>query len=607
MRDQRLLVLKNVGEEEIPAHGACEVVDAERVDSMLVYSVRRSEEDQPCTSIINFKCVIPVGKRGRPGTMDSPMRALVEEGAEAGDIVGIEKDTFILKKDLCGYIVLGDIDTEEGTATVARYDGCPNEIMVEATECLKPGEGGTAKRLKWDASANGGKGDFVDAEGETIDVCDPLCWLLAMPGDKFKVERDGCGSDSCWRPASPFGLTRRVLIEDMIDCDSKGEVKILKQDPAGTWTVAECEGVEAWNKHNRKIACDAEEEGTLHIVPGECEGWIEPRQRATRARAVLAGEMCATEASIMDIEYLDVCDWEPREEPTLAINALMQLGCSGDKVELAFNDITCGWDVISVQPTVFDENPMFDIKCDSVTCAVQKRVTVGKVAVQQCESCGEFEWKESELTGTPVDVLVTTLDCDPVNPEDPTGDPLPSRLAVSATTICAFCPTLASTKPPIPLIEVKVPTGLEVDCTGASCSAKMPTRSYWVLGCAGGVDSSGIDLSSQVNEVDVPSGGISVVEETDPYDPETVIGCNLEIATKKWCVLGCNTGDDGTPITKALEKIEPVTGVQFGPSGTYLCVTPWRTAMYVLMGCSEDEAEGASSCVPYTDECPPET
>lgn len=110
----RWVEMLNVGGQEIPAFGACEIVgEAEpEVGSELtplagrtVLRVQRPSCDSAARVAFCGQTPIGAGLYGW-GTIDSPLWALCETTTN-GKAVGTEKDSFILKKEKNGFVVLG--------------------------------------------------------------------------------------------------------------------------------------------------------------------------------------------------------------------------------------------------------------------------------------------------------------------------------------------------------------------------------------------------------------------------------------------------------------------------------------------------------------------
>jgi len=134
---QRWVELFNAGSdgsggagETIPAFGVVEVIDSERPDSggtatpdggRTVLHVRRATTDMPKITVVNGPCEIPVGKYGNPGTMDSPMLALVERSDYTNGLdVGVKEGSFCLQSGYTGYRIIGDYDSCSGTMRVVK-------------------------------------------------------------------------------------------------------------------------------------------------------------------------------------------------------------------------------------------------------------------------------------------------------------------------------------------------------------------------------------------------------------------------------------------------------------------------------------------------------
>ncbi|WP_291321218.1 hypothetical protein [Desulfonatronospira sp.] len=280
---------------------------------------------------------------------------------------------------------------------------CHRLLMVRATQCIKPGQGGTVYAQKWEDGA------WVDDElyGE-LPLCDPDYWVLALQDERFRVTRD-CEFEGCFRPAGPYLPPRRVKVTSTIGCNAAGNVSVLHNDSAGcTWSEPDpvCT-VSACNKSNRNIGCDKDEEVTLHWTPGEQSGWLVPGDRARLATAVLASDLCAAAtASIAGFTALDVCDWNPRTTITEAGNPALLYGCAGQLVLLGWDDDNCEWVVLQVAPKLipYESNPIVGFRCaEGSEPTLQIARLKGMIAVQWCMDCGEIEWQDLEGALTPVD------------------------------------------------------------------------------------------------------------------------------------------------------------------------------------------------------------
>jgi len=412
-RNQRDVELENVDSVDIPPYGACEIVGSYRPETgsaftpgagRTVYQVVRPTEDNPCAYIINLHCWIPAGETssyggsGRVGTIDDPLYAILYEAPdEIGQGYGIKAGSFYLHKDYCGFVYTGDYSPADGgMARVHRFDDCDDTTIVRAIECTVIGVVAKAQPQKYNEETHEYEDD---TDKDPVDVYDPNCWRVALGnvtyGDIYKVERannNNCGRSSDFVPAMPYGLVRRVKIPEQIDCGSSGKAYLMETDADSAtceWAnIQDCE-VQVCNPGNRSIACDATEEATVIWHPGDCKGWLIPDPRPLRATATLAEDMCSSPAEIDpdSIIYEDVCDWRTREDVEYVNNPLTLLACENKKVELAWNDEDCGWDVVNVQPQLIGP-VMLDWDCDSGNCRITKQKTASSIAVQQCESCG---------------------------------------------------------------------------------------------------------------------------------------------------------------------------------------------------------------------------
>ncbi len=470
---------------------------------------------------------------------------------------------------------------------------CPRLLMVRAVACIKPGQGGAIYAQKWDTEEE----KWVDDElyGE-LELCDPDYWVLALKDERFRVTRD-CEFEGCFRPATPYLPPRRVKVTGAIPCDASDSVSVLRNESEGcTWTEPDpvCT-VTACNLSNRQIGCDADEKATLHWTPGEKAGWLVPGDRARLASAVLASDMCATTATLSSFAAVDVCEWTPRTPVTTAENPAMLYGCAGQVVLLGWDDYACAWIVLQVQPFLIPEEHEFitEIRCGEY-CDIEKRVPKGKIAVQWCNHCGEFEWKSTEIAGEYVPVL-SEVDCE---------DSIPGIITRS---VCNLCP---KDEPPgkIAFTEIHSITNLDLECDeegegeGEKCNASILTQKAFVLGCDG--ESGSIDLGELFKLIRVPTG-------SPTYEPvldgEEVIGCKRVQPTLAYCVLGCELGE-GPPLEEYLMEIEPLTGGYLSepsPTGEQtdppICWTGLTTRMFVAAGCIQGEESLDPSCIETVD------
>ena len=617
-RQKRTIELENVGLHEVPAHGACEIMNVVRPESgstqtpgggIEVWQVQRPSQDDPCAHVINGPCPIPVGERHRVGTMHSPMIAKVDQSYPAGTPIGIQADSFELTEHRCGYVAHGAHDAVSGTMEVARYDNCPNEMMVRATECILPGEGGDAQPQKFEGGA------FVDdTDRYPIEICDPLCWLLALPGEKLEVKRDHC-TDDCWRPSHPFGLKRRVKVEYEIDCNASGTVTIMEHS-TGSWSESTCT-ITAHNLSNRKIACDAAEEATLIITEGDCTGWLIPDQRPLHATATLSSDMCATSAALTGFAAVDVCEWTPYPEVTEADNPLQLYGCAGQTVLLGWNDAECKWFVVQVQPIVLPtgDEPIVEFRCDPSE-GFQYRQLKGQIAVQWCGDCQESEWFTPTDMMQDVDVLtgvvswcgqspdveeyqgvrVTDVDCEPITPTitlDITPPLGAHQLLLTGVSCAPFGEQFGGSRyvwiegldaPGETLVALPELDECESDC--------ITLYFQWYD------DQSPEQPVGEPFQIGSDKDGICCDDELDPEDPQFTQECSLELKTVRHQVLGCGGSESGTPISLPMKFIriaDPEQSPTYDPvmegEDVVGCVRSQATKALCVLACDLGEGE----------------
>ncbi len=492
-RQQRWIELQNFGSTPIPPFGALEIVQSTRpeiggytpLDGRTVLQVRRSLKDNPCGTVINGPCEILPGLAGRVGTMDDPMLALVYEEYDPGTVVGVKTGSFLLEKGYCGYLILGDYDSATGTMRVKRWEDCPNELMVRAVECIKPGEfDKAAQPQKWNAVT---RCWVDDPNAHQVYICDCNKWLLALPNECFKVERiDTCNSDTgtCYRPSFPYGLTRRVRIENPIYPGQCGDATILKSASASCSPDTTICQIRVCNSTKRKIACDTTEDATLHINPGECGGdppecygWLVPDPRANLAVAKAAGEVCGGAASITGWEARDVCVWDVDPKPTSALNPAGLYACIGDDLILSWDDCNCAWMIIQVKPHVI-QPVLQNVFCDG--CGLSGTKTKSAIVVQQCTFCEEVE-NVPLVTGVEVDVVEDlTFACDGSCADG----------TISYKRLCLLCTAQTSDKDDkaLPMVTGTVLESLGTDTTTVDgvvtvCSIVATKATYCWVGC----------------------------------------------------------------------------------------------------------------------------
>lgn len=434
--EQRFIELHNVGATTIPGYAVVEVIESSRPEKAgtvtpgggrTVLHCRLAETDDPCVTAVNGPCEIPADGWGKPGTLDDPMVALVAEEYANGTDVGVESGSFLLTEGHCGYRIIGDFDATSQTQRVIRTDDCQDSMTVRATECILPGQGGEVQPQQW----NSVSGCWEDSAAAAFDIIDPMGWLLAVPGDCFKIDRQSrCGTSgrSDFMPSFPFGMTQIVRALTKIDCGDCGEVTVVRKQIGGSASLSgnhcdtfetECK-FQACNMSYRPISCDAQEYAIAHIIPGQCcigsdtgsgeagcIAFLMPYPRPMFAKGTLVGDLCGTAATLTDSAILDVCDASDFQSPTAADNSAKLHACSGTEV-LAFFKVTsdeggqsCAWEIVAVEDAELPEW-VEDIRCGTGTsaCTVQKKTRPEKRYGHYCVCTGEAEkWTDTELVG----------------------------------------------------------------------------------------------------------------------------------------------------------------------------------------------------------------
>lgn len=118
-RQQRWLDCKNVGSQSIPAYGVVQIDDTERVESVrTVLNVKRPTTDGHCNVMINGPLAIAENGSG-VCTNDFPAYALYSGSPAVSEVWGSTANSFMLKKNARGFIILGD---EDGTIVRIQRD-----------------------------------------------------------------------------------------------------------------------------------------------------------------------------------------------------------------------------------------------------------------------------------------------------------------------------------------------------------------------------------------------------------------------------------------------------------------------------------------------------
>lgn len=636
----RWLEIENVGSVEIPAFGACELVDSVRVESSgytpgdgrIVYKARRSTVDSPCSSIINFACPIPPGQSRRIGTMDSPMLALVADSEyPVNTRVGIRKDSFLLEKGYCGYLVIStDFDAPTGTLRVKLSEDCGSEsMMVRAVSCILPGKGGSVQPQQWNVTTR----CWEDSDDQPFDIIDPMGWLLAVTNDCFKVDRQQrCGSSygSNYMPAFPFGMTQLVRVMEKIDCGQCGEVVVVRkiEDSSGHCETTETEcRFQACNMSYRPISCDAREFALAQIIPGQCclpehsPGYerclatLMPYPRPIFAKGTLAGPLCEGAASLSDSTILDACAASDFQPPTAALNTVGLHACSGEKVLALWRlaegeeEQPCAWDIIAVADAVLPEW-VVNLRCsegDDCAAPIEKSKKPFEYYGHfcKCDETAEDIWTGTAITSERVELvsdvevstgssagdLVSSLEC---------GD---CSIIVSKKSLTAATGTVR--KKSYCLICPKAQDGTDGDpfdmlsATGATSQSTITGTPIDVV--------TGLGVQT---EVIGEEGG-------DDVDCETGLPADLNLVivgtTSRVCAF-CNPGGGGaigagtsvkltamklseiTPVTEAVFSCDPCPSLSVKTTGMYgLCVQAEGSADVSDCVCVDCETTGSSS------------
>lgn len=649
MRQQRWIEILNVGGATIPPFGACEVTDSYRPeqgslytpsDGRTVIKARMSTIDEPCLSIINGPCEIPAYEFGRVGTIDSPMLAMVASDYPANTDVGIKAGSFALTEGICGYRVVGDYDAGTGTQRVIKTDDCQaGPLTVRAIDCILPGEGGQVKPQAWNATT----GCWEDAALDPIDIVDPQGWLLAVPGDCFKVDRQhrcGQANSGVYMPSFPFGMTQIVRVLEQIDCGQCGEVTIVRKaadtgsDSAETGhcgtEATECT-FQACNMSYRPISCDAHEYAIAHIIPGECclpsfssgedrcIAFLMPYPRPMFAKGTLIDKLCGGQADLTDAGPLDVCEeWGANggSEITSASNPLGLHACVNTDVLLMWctncgdgeESQQCAWMVIGVEDVELPDY-VIDLRCDTTeeaepTCAVDKEYKLQKRYGHFCEcEDDESDWVSTQLGFNNMQVVEEIE----AFADEEGRTVLTEAGCGEGDTSCSLVFGKAGMST---YLLKKTVRSICVLCPKSDSGAESTLGTFATLGSEGEADTitgTEMDVLTDIAvETEVTSDGGG-----DEVDCDTALGLGLVVKgkTKKICIFcggdGAGTFEDGDEVTfpLPLQLVEAVTEADFY-CDPCVGMDVKTTQFYAL--CVGDEST-ATSVVCDCYECPPES
>lgn len=458
----------------------------------------------------------------------------------------------------------------------------PVFAMLKAVDCIKPGDTtGTATVQKQGTA--GYQDDPSYTEPVTVDNTD--CLVMALPGELFPARREGCCTEK-WIPDGPYGLTRRVRIDDCIDCSASGTATVLQSTCGGSGggacgqSDADCSTITACNTSGRPIAPCGPEEAVAQLTPGapadgkDCCWFLQAGPYPTRCKATLGSKLCPTDASggVTGAEFPNFCKSDPEwPKPTIAQNPYGLAGCAGAAVELApaFQGCECKWDIVQVKPVVREVLHDLRVSCES-ECKVEKQ-EYKEVLVWSCDDsvCDTPEW-ETLFTGTMVDVMADiSTTCEGESGCSGKG------LEKTYARVCVLCEGTAPSDGLIPFTSqtltrlVKVAEGSEC----SDCKIRYETITLCGLWCEAGtgdtvaftanpvdvltdvsIDCDGIHKSTQKAYVLCACEGEESVSETT-ITTEVVAGDCISVSTADCKATVTNTmrvtGGDGITVSKS--------------------------------------------------------
>ena len=575
----RHLEFENVGSDTIPPRGGVEVVDVYRPEKNTtqtpsggreVWKVRKPTTDSPCLWAVNGPCAIPPGEFGKPGTEDFPMIALMIGAVSPQTRAYLKKGSYAFYPGGCMAIVEGDYDAPTSTAFINKRETCETQrLLVRAVDCHRLGLSGSGQPQKYES------GQWVDDTSVSpVTVADPLCYRMALEGEKYWVENKGtneCGKDTTthpYQPTAPYGLSRRVLVYECIACRATGPVRFLKTDNgtgsgsgSGENTDDDCDNVETLcetsvkNTWNRALGCIGREYIEITATPGSCCWRVSSAPPIPAYMiATLTAPLCSTSDTNIDqetVQFLGACE-NPDEKwtrPTKVSNPMNRQGCSGNSVLAAphFTDCTCKWIVVAVQPTMADVMTDVKIDCKSTTCTLD-RYRYTQVALESCDAtvCTNQPVVDSRSTGDLVEFLAT-VECTVGS-----GGSC-STASVVTKKGCMFCVTTVGTTSPLSATEITYVDGFHTDQAAATGSG----------------------------DVSCPS---------------------VSGTRKKICVVTCGSTPSDAGNTDPFisgEEVAVLTEISCGD-----CITPHAKAVCVLSAAAASEPQVADGCK-CSEDCPP--
>lgn len=462
-RQQRMILLENVGGDTLSAFAVCEVVGSYRPESATtetpgggveVLQVQTATQDDPCNWAIVGPCDIEIDKTG-PGTKDYPFIVLTD--GDLGDAAecGIEAGKQYLVADRCGFITDGDYDAGTGTMRVSRLDNCQNTtaiVWLKAIDCIELGSTtGTATRQ----ASKTGPDDPAYASPVTVN--NEACTAYAIKDEIFPclvVSRRCSGVDPEYIPIGGWGLSRTVKVESPIDHGSTGSGKVYSSPCAGSGgsctrslPADPCQ-ITFCNELGRPIAPCGYEDVRIR-AEGCC--WTSVSGNApARATATLTAKLCPEEsvANVTASTFPD-CPGTGWCSFSTAANPHGLPGCVGSTVEMVprFTGGAVVWDIVQIEPKIVTRiSAKPKIGCDATTCTLQHE-HYNSVALWSCDDtvCTDTPATTTIQTGSLTEAVTgVTVTCG-----DGSGTTAGNAsLNVTTVKICSWCsasPSTAST------------------------------------------------------------------------------------------------------------------------------------------------------------------
>jgi hypothetical protein len=253
-QQQRWVELYNVGGYEIPAYGACEVLESSRPEQLTaqtpdggrtVLHVQRPSQDGLSGVVLNGPMPIAPGASCAVGTNDYPAYArwAAPGSPVPGEIWGTVADQFHLGRGRQGFAVAGDVDAATGLMRVFRQERL-HRVEIDSEYALLPGGDQLARVLAYNYSTH----EWDQTDTRMVTLRDPLCRAFALPGEKLWAEQYGAvGDDDQFQVVGEFGLHRRVrILSDVVNPNETCTVEVISNDyqeactEAGVWELEVC-------------------------------------------------------------------------------------------------------------------------------------------------------------------------------------------------------------------------------------------------------------------------------------------------------------------------------------------------------------------------------